>query len=170
MQPKQIKEIIERLKKDKKAVLILLLGLFGMLLILFSGSNEKKPDYNRTNSNNVTREELQNELEDLLKYISGAGRVKVMITFKDEGERVFANDRDEKLKAEEKTIKNEHIIIDGTEGENGLLIKSIYPEVKGVAVAAEGADNPVIKEEIISVVSALFDINSNNISVVNMKS
>ena len=50
-----------------------------------------------------------------------------------------------------------------------MKIKSVYPEIKGVAVVCEGASDPVVREQIVSVITALFDISSKNISVVSAR-
>ena len=65
----------------------------------------------------------------------------------------------EQLGAVDKNIEND-------EDENGLLTKSVYPHVCGVAIVCDGAGDSVIKQRIIETVCALFDINSTNISVV----
>ena len=90
-----------------------------------------------------------------------------MITYESGEESVFASDKEESFRNGEQKIKNDYIIVDGEKGETGLKIKSIYPEIKGVAVVCSGASDPVIKERIVSVVSALFDISTKNISIVS---
>ena len=45
------------------------------------------------------------------------------------------------------------------------MIKEIYPEIRGIAVVCDGGNNPVIKEQLVSILSALFGINTNRISV-----
>ena len=113
--------------------------------------------------------ELSDRLEKLLEAIDGAGKVKVMITFNTYSETVYAENSEENIGADGETdTSDEYIIIDGEDGETGLRLKIISPEIKGVAVICQGGNNPVIKEQIISVVSALFDISSNKISVAVM--
>lgn len=163
----KIDEVIKRLKDDKKALLIIICAVIGMVMILLSGgtgdSKKSAADNKAKSESAVVNEE---KLQKLLSEIEGAGKVKVMITYEESEEEVFAFDKDEKLQSGEQNFKSDYIIIKNDEGETGLKLKTVYPEVRGVAVVCSGADNPVTKERIISVVSALFDISTKNISVV----
>ena len=96
-----------------------------------------------------------------------------MITFDASDENVYAKDTDEEFENNESSpieqrMKSEYIIIKGSDGEEGLKIKNVYPTVRGVAVVCDGANDPNVKGQIVSVVSALFDINSTRISVAEM--
>ena len=96
-----------------------------------------------------------------------------MITYDTSDENVYAKDMDEEFENKENApveqrIKSEYIIINGSDGEAGLKIKNVYPTVRGVAVVCDGANDPNVKGQIVSVVSALFDINSTRISVAEM--
>ncbi len=167
-----IREILAKVKGDKKTMAVLIVALAGMLLIMLSetGENDNKDNTSDNNSQYVMSEnELCQELENLIENINGAGKAKVMITFEASAETVYAADSQEKTtKDGEKDINSEYIIIDSSGGETGMKLKIISPEVKGVAVVCRGAKNSVIKEQIISLVSALFDISSNKISVAEM--
>lgn len=167
------KRILEKLKSDKKALFIIGLGLLVMVLVLTvdlkpfaksSPTSKDTPDF---------EQELEEKLCSLLMQIKNAGRVKVMITYESSKEKVFAFDTDENVESGEslsstRKTKNQYIIVENGNNETGLELKDIYPKVRGVAVVCDGAGNPVIKEQIVSVVSALFNIKSTNISVAEM--
>ena len=94
----------------------------------------------------------------------------MLIMYDASEEYIYAKDTEEDTKTENENerdinYKSRHIIIKEDGDESGLRIKEIYPEVRGVAVICEGGDNPVVKEQIISALKALFDINTNCISV-----
>lgn len=167
---KKITPIMNKIKKDKKALIIVIAGVLGMLLILFSGSAEKKGDFTveKENYSSLSRQDIKNEVQNLIESIDGAGKTQLMITYESAEESVYATDSDEKSGNNEVQIKKEHIIIENDSGETGLLIKVIYPKVQGVAVICEGGDNPLVREKIYSLLSALFDINSTSISVASM--
>ena len=57
----------------------------------------------------------------------------------------------------------------GSNNEECLVIKVFEPTVKGVAVVAQGADNPTVKNAILQTVCALFDISSAKVSVEKMQ-
>lgn len=166
MNSEKLTEFIVKLKKDKKTALIIFTAILGMLLILFSGTPAEK---NEKASESKTEEmiEWEEKLQKLLSSVEGAGRVKVMITYETSDEDVFAYNKDESFRENEEKFSSDYILVENNGSETGLKLKTVYPEVKGVAVVCDGADDPVTKEQIISVISALFDISTKNISVVS---
>lgn len=163
----KLSALTEKIMKDKKALFIVALAIAGMLLILFSDDSKDIKELSVSETSSEFTENYEEELQKLISKIEGAGRVSVMITYESGEESVFASDKEESFRNGEQKIKNDYIIVDGENGETGLKIKSIYPEIKGVAVVCSGASDPVIKERIVSVVSALFDISTKNISIVS---
>ncbi len=171
MKADEIKNFIKRFKTDKKTLAVFLLGFIGMFLVLISDSPKKDTSdtYSSINQNIMSEIELASQIEDLVETIDGAGKTKVMITYKSYEENVYAYDKDENTdKQGEREFTSEYIILDAGDKEEGMKIKTLLPEIKGVAVVCQGGKNPVIKEQIISALSALFNISSNKISVATM--
>ncbi|MFI3142140.1 MAG: hypothetical protein R3Y27_07550 [Clostridia bacterium] len=166
---------IDKLKQDKKALSIVFIGLLGLFLITFSGfsSDDETQDavieVNSSSDVYITNEELTTQLVALLEQIDGAGTVSAMITFDSSEEYVYAYDYSEDYEQDDDSsstkYESQYIIINNDSNEDGLVIKSIYPTVRGVAIVCDGADNAVVKSRIISTVSALFDISQTKISV-----
>lgn len=167
-----LKTKIDKNTKLKICAVALVLCMLAILLSSFSSSSEHSK--NTTESSTQTQsEQLSEQLTQLISEIKGAGRVKVMITYDATDENVYAKDTDEEFENIQSNtggqrIKSEYIIVKGSDGEEGLKIKNILPTVRGVAVVCDGANDPNIKGQIISTVSALFDINSTRISVAEM--
>lgn len=158
---------LEKLRKDKKTIFIILIGFLGMVLILFSpNDSEKKKAVDQVETVNYNSDNIQDEVEAMIESIKGAGKTKVYITYESDSEHVYAMNIDEKSDGSDLHYKSEYII---TDDENGLILKVIYPKVRGVAVICEGGGDPLVKEKIYSVISALFDISTNKISVTDMK-
>ena len=167
----EIRTALQKLKNDKTALFTVIIGLIGMLLVvlselpLFSAEAESKKDIEGLYS----CAELEKETEKLLSQIKGAGRVSVMLTFESDEEMIYAKDTEEKTKGDgDEQSKADHIIVDSSDGETGLVVKVIYPKVRGVAVVCTGGDDPLVRSEVSAVVSALFDIGSNRISIARM--
>ena len=172
MNTQELKNLFNKLKKDKKAILMISLAVIGMLMILLSdsGNSDKsnKSDSEYT-SNTNSEQELAFEVEKLIEAIDGAGKCKVMITYKSYDETVYAFDKEENINLQGETdFSGEYVIIDSGDKEEGLRLKVISPEIKGIAVVCQGGGNSVIKEQIITSLSALFDISTNKISVAVM--
>ncbi len=165
----QLGEMLRKLKKDKKALLTVSVGVLGMLLVLLSelpltdSDTYKKEDASQGEFYN---DDLVRQTEKLISQIEGAGKVSVMLTYEATEETVWAKDVNEKSEGEGGADTEEkYIIVDTSDGESGLAIKVIYPRIRGVAVVCSGGDDPVVNSRIKSLVSALFDIGSNRISI-----
>ena len=159
-------------KGDKRIKFFAALGFAAILLILLSeltpsstSVKEKKTEENYSDY----IESLETETEELISSISGAGRCRVMLTLKNSKESVFAKNTDENTQSGSISIKNEYVLYDGQDGEAPLLIKQYYPDIQGVAVVMDGADNTQVKECVINTVSALFDVPVSKISVSKYK-
>ena len=165
-QLKKLTEMFSRLKNDKKSMAIICAAIFGMLLIMLPGDSEEKNVVSNEGAELTAEENYEEKLQKLLSEIEGTGKVRVMITYESGDEDVFAFNKDESYEKEDGRYSNDYVIIDGEKGETGLKLKTVYPKIKGVAVVCSGASDPVIKEQIVSLISALFDISTKNISVV----
>lgn len=163
----KIQPIINKIKNDKKALLIIICGVLGMLLIMFSGGEDSKTtDAEKTdNSAQLNNFAIKEEVKHLIEKIDGAGETEIVITYKSAEETIYAQNVKEETGDGKIKKDSEFIIVEQNDSETGLHIKTVYPEVQGVAVVCEGGNNPVVKEKIYSVLTALFNINSNNISI-----
>ena len=159
------------INKDKKILILFALSailIFFIAISEFDNKNTEETVDNTTVYDNFYME--KKELEEFLENIEGAGKVKIMITYDSTKEYIYAknqseNSKDENDNDKEINYKSEHIIVKEDGKEKGLIIKEIYPEIRGIAVVCDGGNNPVIKEQIVYVLSALFGINTNRISV-----
>ena len=63
---------------------------------------------------------------------------------------------------------DEYVIVDGSSGEQGIVVRQSEPKIRGVAVVCEGGGNQTVKQQIIETVTALLDISSARVSVAKM--
>ena len=166
-----IEGFLSKFKKDKKSMLILGLAICGIILVLLpdASDDENSEASYENNFSFLSQDELCCELENFIENINGAGKTKVILTFESTAENVFAFDETISSDSDgESEINREYIVVDTSGMESGIKIKVISPKVRGIAVVCEGAGNPIIKEQIVLSLSALFDISSNNISIAEM--
>ncbi len=167
----KIVHTFSRLKTDKKSLLIIFLGIIGMLLIFLSELTDKTTatvsDVSSEYECNIGNH--KQELEEILSEISGAGRVKAMITYEGSSENIFASDSTQMKDDGSNKITSEYIIIDKGSEEEGLLLKKVFPKVLGVAVVCDGGDDIKVVNEMTTVIKAIFNISSNNISISKMQ-
>ena len=112
--------------------------------------------------------------KELLEAIDGAGEVEVMITLESCYENVYLKDKNLKTESGNGDFKEESdetyiMAKTSSNTQEGVIIKVYEPVVKGVAVVASGGESEKVKMAIIETVSAVFNIDSTNISVEKMK-
>ena len=174
----------------------MILALFGILILVIVwpvGSKSKEVDNQVSESVAGTEKRTYNyaeqytasmelRLKEILENVDGAGAVQVMITVKNNGEQVVEKD---KSYSESKTIqsgdggkntttantsRSESTVYDRTDSGSPYVIKQLEPEIEGVLVAAQGAGDETVVNEITYAVQVLFDVPVHKIKVVKMSS
>ncbi len=173
---KYLKSIIDKLKDNKlnkKTLIILLIGLLSIFIIFISEMDFNNKDDDNTDISNYNTDDyclkLEQKIESFIESIDGAGDAKVIITLSETTEYIYATDDKEMKKSndngEDWTIENNHVIIKNSNINSGLLIKTIEPKIRGVAIACTGGDDIHVQEQIFSAVSALLNISTSEISI-----
>lgn len=201
----KLNEMIKRFKlsqeKKEKAAILFLLGVFFLLIATpvsnFSdrdktGLGDRKKEKADsageaagTNIENTEKneyiEQLENKLEQTIGGMEGAGKVLVMITLKDNGERILdknqpyesetVKSKEEGKETESSHIKSqqETVLVDEGGDTAPIVIQEIYPDVEGVVVVCEGGDNSELAVHIKEAVEALFSIDAHKIVVCKLQ-
>lgn len=120
------------------------------------------------------RLQLEKRLEDMLSGVRGAGKVRVMVTFLDQGTRIAEKDVQSESSSEqegsadgaEKEVfsREEKTVTDSNQ--EPWVSREILPEVSGIAVIAQGGGSSVVKSEINSILQALFGLPAHKIEVI----
>ena len=166
---KLTEKIARRLKADKRLLFIVLLGLAGMILLLFSGTEKNEaPAADSSTDITAVEAQLEEKLSSLIKTVKGAGRVRVMVTVDCLQERTVAINTETESGENESTYKGEYVIVESSGDSDGLLLKITAPVIRGVGITCEGADSLAVKQEIIRLVSAALGVPVNRIWVTGM--
>ena len=167
-------------KMSKKLIVILALFFVGLAALLVSELSAKEPvqsEQTETSTVQLCGDEYARSLEErlvsIISAIDGAGKVQVMVTLESGSEEVYLYNSDYGGKEENGKNsyeqKKEYIIVGDSEEEKGIVVRTVEPKIRGVAVVCEGAGNETVKNRIVQTVTALLDISSANVSVVGMK-
>ncbi len=172
-------------------ILIILLS-FPSVLGSFRSSEEDTKDreikdlQNDTNMTsyeaNTYISEMEKKLEEVLKKVSGAGDVEVMITTKGSTEKIPLKDHsstEESLdeddgeggsRTDNSAQREESTVLVTNEDGNSVpyILQELEPEIEGVVVIAEGGDNAMIKMDIMQAVEVLFDVPAHKVIVMKM--
>lgn len=172
MDKKKILDLFLKLKNDRKMMILICGILIGIILFVISTfQTDNVYDTEVTVSDNVSFDEkeytdlLENKLEEMISLINGAGQTRVIVTLECDYETVYA--KDGSLTQNDKTTdeQSEYIIIDREKSEGGLLLKTVTPKIRGVAVVCSGGDSQYVKAAITEMLTAVLDIGANHVSV-----
>lgn len=171
---------IKKLLNTKKGKIIIASALVfvAVLVYLFPQSSSKTQTESITN----TKDEKTNEkkLEEVLSAIKGAGEVKVMITYFSSDETVTAmNSQKQTSTTTEETengtrtsqtvVENSTPMTVGSGGnESAFVLKNNEPEIKGVIVVAQGAQNLSVRLELEKAVETVLQILPSQVEIFTM--
>lgn len=161
------------IKTNKKTFICFIAGLLGILLIFLSEAFPNAQEKNKNSEKTYVSysNETEEKLADIISKVEGAGKTKVFLTIEESEEYVYAQNisSDKKDNAQQNEDK-EYVIVDGNGGKSGLLVKTVNPKIRGVAIVCEGGDDPAVQQRIYSCVSASLGISTARISISKMTS
>lgn len=153
------------LKEYRYVLLVLFLGIVLMLLPQSKAGEERDEDTPVTET--VAEEGLQEQLEQLLSMVQGAGKVRVLLT-EAAGERViYQTDGEE---SSQNTKRTDTVILsDSGRAESGLVQQILPPTYQGAVILCQGADSAAVRLALMEAVSNATGLTSDRISVLKMK-
>lgn len=178
-----LREKLKSFTQKKGAGLLLVLGLVGILLIFLSdligGNTTAKTEVRATSGvqdSSQYAKELEAQLTDLVGNIQGVGRTRVMLTL--EAGTAYDYVADEKStssvnagvngETSQKSHESEYVLIDGKDGREALVANYTMPEIRGVVVLCEGADDIATVKRVTDAVSVVLGLSTNRICVTKM--
>lgn len=193
---KQKTDYLEKLKgirKDQWLVVFLAGILAAVIALPIKGDEKSSPDTifleNSTEETRLRKEdsaqtiaELEARLEEILSQMDGAGQVRVMISGRDNGEKIVEKDvplqqsnvQEEgegsaRTSSDETKEETTVYVRDADGGETPYVRQELSPNITGVLVLAEGGDNAVVEKNITDAVKALFGLEAHKIKVMKMQ-
>ena len=178
-------------KKDNVVKIIVLLGIAGIGMIFLSSmlhqTGKSEEIITDTLSDYETaalyREQLCEELGNMVASIQGTGKTKIMLTLEGTIRCVYATDQDIQKnesvkpgeKGEDQSIQNNEkkscIVVRRSDGsEQALLIGQLMPKVSGVLIVCEGGDQPSVSQSVTHAVASALGIAETHICVLKMNS
>ncbi|HPU41675.1 MAG TPA: stage III sporulation protein AG [Acetivibrio clariflavus] len=132
---------------------------------------------------NNEKTDLEKSIEEILSQINGVGKVDVLVTYSSGRQIVPYSDvkKSDEITEEKDstggTRKIDHSSYEsqiayedsGSGVKKPIILKELLPEVKGVVVVAEGANDPLVKESLVNAVKVLLDIPVHKIQVFERK-
>ena len=169
--------VLDKLKKDKIRNIIIVIGIIGIVIIFISNFFPNKNNDNNINENdNISdllntntqqyEEKIEQQLEEIISSIDGAGRTKVMATLDRTEQIVYATEEKYNSDNDKKNGETDYVIIKKSDGtETAIKVTEIQPKIKGVIVVCDGGENPVVQERVIKAVTTVLGISSSKVCV-----
>ncbi len=180
-------EKIKKIRRDQWVMLLLAGVLAAVVFVPSEKTEEPEPasgtaeTSRETLSGSLDAAQMESRLERILRRMEGAGEVLVMITQKDSGEKIVEKDVSAASRTTQEqdgggtsrsTVEqeNQESTVYGADGgdDSPYVTRELAPQVEGVLVLAEGADDANVKKEITDAVMALFGLEAHKIKVVKM--
>ena len=184
---KKLQEWAEDRSKRKYLIGAIGVAIVGVLLTFMPISNKESNTKSNiqitktTTSSELTYEtQMEKRLVSILQKMEGVGAVSVMVTTYSDEEKVLAEDVTQNNQhSEEKdqaggtrnsvnTSSNHQVIMQS--GNVPYVVKENKPEIKGVLILAEGADDSTVRSGITEAVSKVLDVPVHKISVLKKQS
>lgn len=178
----------EKIRKDKKLLLPVCIGLLAMLALLLSQWSDYGSAKNETpevtqqsavlSDSDEYAKKVETQLSELLGAMQDVGRVRVMVTLENSVEQVYAENIQHKSAnagqgsvsgsagSESLDEKYEYLVVrDANGNETGLLVKLVQPKIRGVAVVCQGGGSASVQQAVLSAVIAVLNISPLRVSV-----
>ena len=188
----KLKNMFKGKKKTENIIVLIVILIITAVSINYiwkdSGDNNvketKKIETNAVQvSAEVSQNEIETKLEDILSHISGVGKVRVMITYSETSTINPVYNEDSKTSninetdsgggtriTTEVNSQKEVIYKENKDGSKEPVTQSIIsPKIEGAIIAAQGASNATIKANIIQAVEAATGLATHKIQVFKME-
>ena len=161
-----MKKITDFVGKFRYVILVAVIGLILMLIPTRSGTGSETK---QTEPTVTARQDVAQELTQILSQLQGAGKVKVMLTVR-EGETTEYQIDEDITNGENGSVRQDTVIVtDGSRNQQGLIRQVNPPQYLGAIVLCEGADSAAVRLSIIEAVSKVTGLGTDKISVLKMK-
>ena len=154
-------KFFSKIRNTNYIYVILIIGAAVMLLSPGIGKRTPKP----VASEKIISEEAR--LEDILSKTEGVGEVSVMITYYASSEKALAYETKTNRRSDSSGVPDAESSDEKAVMSNGepVILREIYPDVKGVVVIADGAKDPSVKQAVCEAVSTSLGIAMHKICV-----
>lgn len=148
---------------------ILLVLVIGMLLMLFP-EEKKEPVSPPAAVEEPQEKSLQQELEQLLSQLEGAGQVRVLLTESAGQQTIYQTDQNARKTMESEDIQKDTVLLtDADRGERGLVSRVDPPKFLGAVILCQGADKATVRLAVVEAVATATGLGADKISVCKMK-
>lgn len=165
-------------KRYRWPLLILLLGL-GLMLLPAGKQSQDEPAAEAAPLQTVQTDEeycrqTERRLAEILSRVDGAGSVSVMLTLQTGPSTSYQSDLSTSSRSDpegtQTTVEKKTVILSrGSSYNEAAVIHTEYPAFRGALIVSGGADDASVRYRLMTAVSALLGLGTDQITVVKMK-
>ncbi len=159
-------KMFEKIKGSKK-VQFIIIGLFVALIgvvCYFSYKEDFDNEKTLSSQSSVTEKfvfDLENKILNIIEQIDGVSNANIAITLESGFEYVYAQESETKETSTGTLTTTELVFVSG----QPVLVKELFPVVKGVVIVCDGAEDINVKLDILEAIQTVFEIENKNITI-----
>lgn len=160
--------IIQGVKKDRKFLWLAVGAAVGLGLLIWGsvGGDEEKMTAQKTWAQTAPDPEsyatsIEEQVVDICSRVKGAGRVEAVVTLSGGYRAVYATDSQTSSSGH----KSSTVLTGSGSAEEAILIGYENPRIAGIGIVCEGGGDAAVCQQILSLVSAAFDVSTNKIYI-----
>ena len=161
-------EKTNKYKNKRQKFIFILIGAFvGVALLVFGGTDNKdKTDVQETVRDDYAMTEeyarmLEERVAEICSEVKGVNDVQVFVSLSGGYKTVYAYDSQSTSSGHKSQL-----VMSGSGSDKKAVVSAYeYPQISGVGIVYQGADDAAVRAQMISLVSASLDISTNKIFV-----
>ena len=157
---KTFRQLAEKLKNGKYALLVLLLGALLLLLPRCGGertsaaSETPAPAADEIRAPDFDLAAQEEKLSEAVSSVEGAGRTRVVLALQSSARRELAGEDGKAV-----------VVSQGSGKQTAVELRYVYPEYRGALVVCQGAADPEVRLAVTEAVRALTGLGADRITV-----
>ena len=160
--------VIQYVKKDRKLLWLVLGVAIGLGLLIWGSiggdETEEEPQtawMQTTPDPEKYASSIEEQVVRICSRVKGAGRVEAVVTLNGGYRAVYATDS----QTTSSGYKSSTVLTGSGSAEEAIPIGYENPEIAGIGIVCEGAENGTVRQQILSLVSAAFDVSTHKIYI-----
>ena len=192
---KSLKDLIAKFKGIKNAEWVAIILVMAIIISIYASTFSKTSNTNQNETPSENEAGLhwveqdhsaenrdEQRLKEILSAIKGAGQVEVMITYSSGKEIIPAMNTVESTTTTEEEdndggtrninqtdINSQPSTFNDSEGSKPIILKEVEPEIKGIIIISEGAEDIRVKMELMRAVQVALGVKPNQVEVFPME-
>ena len=156
-------------KFDIKKYLPIIIGVVGIIIVLFAGTSRKKAETELASTDDgdflAYTEMLESKIKRLCEACDGVSSVTVAVTLDGGFEYEYAKNTEYGKNSYGDERREEYLVIGQGSGERCVIIRRRLPEISGVGIVCRGGESDIIRERLVGLISSTLNIGSNKIYI-----